>query len=166
MTQDEIRRELRRYLDIHAECERTRERIKEKQKDINDLRKIAFECIVKHDLTIIEQVNQAVEAINELLEHYCQSVVKREAAERSVLQWIDMVDEPSWRRLLFLRFIEGKSEYDVAEELYISTRTLWKWYKKAIEQIERAVNADEISAAGDAGDLPHADSIEAIRRRA
>lgn len=130
MTQDEIRRELCGYLYIRDECEQTRERIKEKQKDINDLRKIAFESIVKHDLTIIDRVNQAVDAINGLMEYYCQSVVKREAAERSVLQWIDMVDEPGLRRLLFLRFIEGKSENDVAEELHVVPRTVWRWSKK------------------------------------
>ena len=143
MTQEEIKRALSNYRDLHGECERIQKRIGEKHKEMNDLRKIAVECMVRHDVTIIERVNQTADAINELLAHYAEMLEKSAAAERSVLDLAALPDDAEERKILHLHYIEGVSVGKIAAQMGVVERTVWKKQTKAIAHIAQAVNERE-----------------------
>lgn len=142
MTQEEIKRDLRRYIDIHAECELLRQCIDEKRAEMNYLQGLVTSGAVS-SINVINNAVTVIRKIDRMTQYYTEKLSRQEAAEQRVFQLINYIDEPSWRRILIARFIEGKSDYDVADELGIVTRTMSNWCKKAIEQIEQAVNERE-----------------------
>lgn len=46
---------------------------------------------------------------------------------------------PPWRRLLELKYLQGLPNWQVAQELHISERTLLLWQNKALERMALAL---------------------------
>lgn len=131
----DITAQLEEYRKIQEECERIRKRIQDKRKDINELRKITFECVVKHDLTIIGQVNHAVETMNDMIDYYAKLVEKREVAERCVMELVDRVQSSEGRKILYLHYIEGVPIKKIASQMGMVERTVWKKQRMAVEEM-------------------------------
>lgn len=137
----DITARLEEYQKRREECEQIRERIREKKGDIKHLKKLTFDSIVQHDLTIIEQVDRAVEAINGLIGYYTQLVVKREEAERYVVDLLEQVQNADGRTVLRLHYIDGVSYQKIPALLGMGERTMWRKHQIAIDELCAITNA-------------------------
>lgn len=140
MTAAEIKRELSQYRDIHAECEQLRRHIDDKRKEIDRLREIAADDSTS--ATNADDTERVIGQMNKLIGRYTEKMLALESSEERALQMIDNVHKSDERSILFLYYIKNKPPDDIADELYISPRNVYYKHKRAIEQIEKMMNAE------------------------
>lgn len=134
MTKDEVKQQLRQYRKIRDECASLRRRIEGKRADMQYLKAVLNNGSVRSS-DISDSVERAIELMDGLIRQYASILYRREEAEIQTLALIEQVDEPDGRSILFLRYIEGKRFEDIADELHISVRNMWRLYSDAIEKL-------------------------------
>lgn len=135
MTKDDVKQQLRRYRKIRAECAMLRRRMEDKQADMRYLQAVVSDGMTCRSSGISDSVERAVELMDGLMRRYAAMIAQREQAEIDTLAWIELADDPDGRSILFLRYIEGKKFEEIADELHISMRNMWRYYGNAIEKL-------------------------------
>lgn len=135
-----VKKQLRSYNRIRADCDMLRRRIAIKRKDKEQLKAVAIDGM-PHSSESSNSLERAEELIDELMKEYIRMLEEREERELHVLKLIEAAPDEDGHSILFLRYIEGRRFEDIPEILHISDRTMWRTYNDAIEKL--AVNCSK-----------------------
>lgn len=137
MNRQEMICRLRQYRSLHVECQRLRQRIKDKRDCMYDVRAVAMKCTNIRSGDISDRVERVVEMVDEAVDYYVRKLAEAEAAERGIAGLIDSISDSEERAVLFMHYIEGRTLSDIGQELYLSERTIWSRHNAAIEKLCR-----------------------------
>ena len=80
----------------------------------------------------------AIEKIDALERRLDAAQSEKDKSLSDVRALIALVEDPDGRYILILRYINGVSFDDIPEQMYISDRSMWRRYNRAIDEIIKA----------------------------
>ena len=135
MERQEIIRILKQYRSLHVECERIRRRIIEKRDGMYDVQSVVMGGANVRSGDIADKVEQAVESMNCLVEHYTSRIIEASDAESRIAEMIDSISDSEERAVLFMHYIEGKTFAEISEKIFLSERTVWYRHNSAVNRL-------------------------------
>ena len=129
-----VKKQLRSYNRIRADCDMLKRRIAIKRKDKEQLKAVAIDGM-PHSSESSNSLEHAEELIDELMKEYIRMFEEREEQELHVLKLIEAASDEDGRSILFLRYIEGKRFEDIPEILHMSIGSMWNHYNYVIDKI-------------------------------
>ena len=137
MTREEMIRKFRQYKGLRLECERLRERLREKKQEIYTIRAAVSDCVGIRSGTVADEVERAVELIDSLTHFYTEKLARMEAEEREIAAWIERVADSENRSILFMHYIECMTLEDIGEKMFMTERTVWNRRNAALDELCR-----------------------------
>lgn len=135
MTRQEMIDQLKQYRPVHQECERLRKRIADKRTDMYGIRSAVTGASCVKSNAVSDSVERVVEAMDSMVHYYTEKVAQAEAVERKTVQLIDCISDSEKRCVLFMHYIEGKTFFEISEEMCYSERSIWNRHNAAIEEL-------------------------------
>ena len=135
MTREEMSRKFRQYRGLRLECERLRERLKEKRQEIYSVRVAVSDCAGIRSGDISDKVERAVELIDSLTHFYAEKIARMEGEEREIAEWISRISDSENRSILFMHYIECRTLEEIGEKLFLSERTVWNRRNAALDEL-------------------------------
>lgn len=144
MTVDEIKNRLRAYRRACRCCKELEKQIARRRGDMMGLRAVRTDSLPGGAGNTLEA---AVERVDTLERQLQAAQERRERALDDVRALIAAADggggdDEDGKKILSLRYIDGVSFEDIPERLYISERSMWRRYNKAISVI--AIYAEKL----------------------
>lgn len=142
ITAEEVKERLRGYRRVCRRCDELEQRIARRRDDMTVPRAVKADSLPGGRGNSLEA---AVEKIDELERRLRADEAERDAALKDVKKLIDAVGNGKGSRdakdILTWRYIDGVPFSAIWERLYISDRSMWRKYDRAVRAIADALNA-------------------------
>ena len=135
MTTDEVKERLRAYRRACKECRKLNRKIKDKRESMTQPRAVRTDALPGGKGNTLEAAIEKIDTLERRL-HAAES--EKDKALSDVRTLIALVENPDGRYILILRYINGVSFDDIPEQMYISDRSMWRRYNRAIDEIIKA----------------------------
>ena len=135
MTADEVKERLRAYRRIRNECRKLSRKIRDKRESMTQPRAVRTDALPGGKGNTLEAAIEKIDTLERRL-HAAES--EKDKALSDVRTLIALVENPDGRYILILRYINGVSFDDIPEQMYISDRSMWRRYNRAIDEIIKA----------------------------
>ena len=135
MTADEVKERLRAYCRIRNECRKLSRKIRDKRESMTQPRAVRTDALPGGKGNTLEAAIEKIDTLERRL-HAAES--EKDKALSDVRTLIALVENPDGRYILILRYINGVSFDDIPEQMYISDRSMWRRYNRAIDEIIKA----------------------------
>ena len=135
MTADEVKERLRAYRRACKECRKLSRKIRDKRESMTQPRAVRTDALPGGKGNTLEA---AIEKIDTLERRLDAAQSEKNKALADVRAMIALVEDPDGRYILILRYINGVSFDDIPEQMYISDRSMWRRYNRAIDEIIKA----------------------------
>ena len=135
MTADEVKERLRAYRRACKECRKLNRKIKDKRESMTQPRAVRTDALPGGKGNTLEAAIEKIDTLERRL-HAAES--EKDKALSDVRTLIALVEDPDGRYILILRYINGVSFDDIPEQMYISDRSMWRRYNRAIDEIIKA----------------------------
>ncbi len=135
MTADEVKERLRAYRRIRNECRKLSRKIRDKRESMTQPRAVRTDALPGGKGNTLEAAIEKIDTLERRL-HAAES--EKDKALSDVRTLIALVEDPDGRYILILRYINGVSFDDIPEQMYISDRSMWRRYNRAIDEIIKA----------------------------
>ena len=135
MTADEVKERLRAYCRIRNECRKLSRKIRDKRESMTQPRAVRTDALPGGKGNTLEAAIEKIDTLERRL-HAAES--EKDKALSDVRTLIALVEDPDGRYILILRYINGVSFDDIPEQMYISDRSMWRRYNRAIDEIIKA----------------------------
>ena len=135
MTADEVKERLRAYRRACKECRKLSRKIRDKRESMTQPRAVRTDALPGGKGNTLEA---AIEKIDTLERRLDAAQSEKDKALADVRAMIALVEDPDGRYILILRYINGVSFDDIPEQMYISDRSMWRRYNRAIDEIIKA----------------------------
>ena len=135
MTADEVKERLRAYRRACKECRKLSRKIRDKRESMTQPRAVRTDALPGGKGNTLEAAIEKIDALERRLDA-AQS--EKDKSLSDVRALIALVEDPDGRYILILRYINGVSFDDIPEQMYISDRSMWRRYNRAIDEIIKA----------------------------
>ncbi len=135
MTADEVKERLRAYRRACKECRKLSRKIRDKRESMTQPRAVRTDALPGGKGNTLEAAIEKIDTLERRL-HAAQS--EKDKALSDVRALIALAEDPDGRYILILRYIIGVSFDDIPEQMYISDRSMWRRYNRAIDEIIKA----------------------------
>lgn len=135
MTADEVKGRLRAYRRACKECCKLNRKIRDKRDSMTQPRAVRTDALPGGKGNTLEAAIEKIDALERRLDA-AQS--EKDKSLSDVRALIALVENPDGRYILILRYINGVSFDDIPEQMYISDRSMWRRYNRAIDEIIKA----------------------------
>lgn len=135
MTTEEVKERLRTYQRACKECRKLNRKIRDKRESMTQPRAVRTDALPGGKGNTLEAAIEKIDALERRLDA-AQS--EKDKALSDVRALIALVEDPDGRYILILRYINGVSFDDIPEQMYISDRSMWRRYNRAIDEIIKA----------------------------
>lgn len=135
MTTEEVKERLRTYQRACKECRKLNRKIRDKRESMTQPRAVRTDALPGGKGNTLEAAIEKIDTLERRL-HAAQS--EKDKALSDVRTLIALVEDPDGRYILILRYINGVSFDDIPEQMYISDRSMWRRYNRAIDEIIKA----------------------------
>ena len=135
MTADEVKERLRAYRRACKECRKLNRKIRDKRDSMTQPRAVRTDALPGGKGNTLEAAIEKIDTLERRL-HAAQS--EKDKALSDVRALIALAEDPDGRYILILRYIIGVSFDDIPEQMYISDRSMWRRYNRAIDEIIKA----------------------------
>ncbi len=135
MTADEVKGRLRAYRRACKECCKLNRKIRDKRDSMTQPRAVRTDALPGGKGNTLEAAIEKIDTLERRL-HAAES--EKDKALSDVRTLIALVEDPDGRYILILRYINGVSFDDIPEQMYISDRSMWRRYNRAIDEIIKA----------------------------
>ena len=136
MTEQEVKQIFRSYLP-------NQKKLKALQNYLNEIRADAYglKAIVNdgmpHGSSVSDPVYNAYIRIEKTINEICSSIGKCADRIKQAYDLIDLIPDGDGKTTIIDRWLLGMAFEDIADELHISRRTMFRKYDSAIEQISK-----------------------------
>lgn len=135
MTTEEVKERLRTYQRACKECRKLNRKIRDKRESMTQPRAVRTDALPGGKGNTLEAAIEKIDALERRLDA-AQS--EKDKSLSDVRALIALVEDPDGRYILILRYINGVSFDDIPEQMYISDRSMWRRYNRAIDEIIKA----------------------------
>ena len=135
MTTEEVKERLRAYRRACKECRKLSRKIRDKRESMTQPRAVRTDALPGGKGNTLEAAIEKIDTLERRL-HAAES--EKDKALSDVRTLIALVEDPDGRYILILRYINGVSFDDIPEQMYISVRSMWRRYNRAIDEIIKA----------------------------
>ena len=135
MTTEEVKERLRTYQRACKECRKLSRKIRDKRESMTQPRAVRTDALPGGKGNTLEA---AIEKIDTLERRLDAAQSEKDKSLSDVRALIALVEDPDGRYILILRYINGVSFDDIPEQMYISDRSMWRRYNRAIDEIIKA----------------------------
>ena len=135
MTADEVKGRLRAFRRACKECRKLSRKIRDKRESMTQPRAVRTDALPGGKGNTLEAAIEKIDTLERRL-HAAES--EKDKALSDVRTLIALVEDPDGRYILILRYINGVSFDDIPEQMYISDRSMWRRYNRAIDEIIKA----------------------------
>ena len=135
MTADEVKERLRAYRRACKECRKLNRKIRDKRESMTQPRAVRTDALPGGKGNTLEAAIEKIDALERRLDA-AQS--EKDKSLSDVRALIALAEDPDGRYILILRYINGVSFDDIPEQMYISDRSMWRRYNRAIDEIIKA----------------------------
>lgn len=135
MTTEEVKERLRTYQRACKECRKLNRKIRDKRESMTQPRAVRTDALPGGKGNTLEA---AIEKIDTLERRLDAAQSEKDKSLSDVRALIALVEDPDGRYILILRYINGVSFDDIPEQMYISDRSMWRRYNRAIDEIIKA----------------------------
>ena len=135
MTADEVKGRLRAFRRACKECCKLSRKIRDKRESMTQPRAVRTDALPGGKGNTLEAAIEKIDTLERRL-HAAES--EKDKALSDVRTLIALVEDPDGRYILILRYINGVSFDDIPEQMYISDRSMWRRYNRAIDEIIKA----------------------------
>ncbi len=135
MTTEEVKERLRTYQRACKECRKLNRKIRDKRESMTQPRAVRADALPGGKGNTLEAAIEKIDALERRLDA-AQS--EKDKSLSDVRALIALVEDPDGRYILILRYINGVSFDDIPEQMYISDRSMWRRYNRAIDEIIKA----------------------------
>lgn len=135
MTTEEVKERLRAYRRACKECRKLNRKIRDKRDSMTQPRAVRTDALPGGKGNTLEAAIEKIDTLERRL-HAAES--EKDKALSDVRTLIALVEDPDGRYILILRYINGVSFDDIPEQMYISDRSMWRRYNRAIDEIIKA----------------------------
>lgn len=132
MTTEEVKERLRAYRRACKECRKLNRKIRDKRESMTQPRAVRTDALPGGKGNTLEAAIEKIDTLERRL-HAAES--EKDKALSDVRTLIALVEDPDGRYILILRYINGVSFDDIPEQMYISDRSMWRRYNRAIDEI-------------------------------
>ena len=132
MTTEEVKERLRTYQRACKECRKLNRKIRDKRESMTQPRAVRTDALPGGKGNTLEAAIEKIDALERRLDA-AQS--EKDKSLSDVRALIALVEDPDGRYILILRYINGVSFDDIPEQMYISDRSMWRRYNRAIDEI-------------------------------
>ena len=132
MTTEEVKERLRTYQRACKECRKLNRKIRDKRESMTQPRAVRTDALPGGKGNTLEAAIEKIDTLERRL-HAAES--EKDKALSDVRTLIALVEDPDGRYILILRYINGVSFDDIPEQMYISDRSMWRRYNRAIDEI-------------------------------
>ena len=132
MTTEEVKERLRAYRRACKECRKLNRKIRDKRDSMAQPRAVRTDALPGGKGNTLEAAIEKIDTLERRL-HAAES--EKDKALSDVRTLIALVEDPDGRYILILRYINGVSFDDIPEQMYISDRSMWRRYNRAIDEI-------------------------------
>ena len=132
MTADEVKGRLRAFRRACKECHKLNRKIRDKRESMTQPRAVRTDALPGGKGNTLEAAIEKIDTLERRL-HAAES--EKDKALSDVRTLIALVEDPDGRYILILRYINGVSFDDIPEQMYISDRSMWRRYNRAIDEI-------------------------------
>ena len=135
MTTEEVKERLRTYQRACKECHKLNRKIRDKRESMTQPRAVRTDALPGGKGNTLEAAIEKIDALERRLD---AAESEKDKALSDVRTLIALVEDPDGRYILILRYINGVSFDDIPEQMYISDRSMWRRYNRAIDEIIKA----------------------------
>ena len=132
MTADEVKGRLRAFRRACKECHKLNRKIRDKRESMTQPRAVRTDALPGGKGNTLEAAIEKIDALERRLD---AAESEKDKALSDVRTLIALVEDPDGRYILILRYINGVSFDDIPEQMYISDRSMWRRYNRAIDEI-------------------------------
>ena len=132
MTTEEVKERLRAYRRACKECRKLNRKIRDKRESMTQPRAVRTDALPGGKGNTLEAAIEKIDTLERRL-HAAES--EKDKALSDVRTLIALAEDPDGRYILILRYINGVSFDDIPEQMYISDRSMWRRYNRAIDEI-------------------------------
>jgi DNA-directed RNA polymerase specialized sigma subunit len=94
---------------------------------------------ISNELSIdsLNVINQEIEYERLCVSNSLKKIERLEKTRAIILERISLIENPTYKRILYLRHVEGKKWEDIAAEMHYATQHIHRIHKKAIAEYRK-----------------------------
>lgn len=134
---DKIKKRLHTYRSLCEELEQIKERLDEMENSQDMVKSVVISDIPKGNNVDRDLIGKLLSRIEEVRKQYNEKLDKMLCELHYIEMLIDSLEEPTERRLMRKRYIEGKEWSVIAKELFFSQETAWRTHRKILLKLSK-----------------------------
>lgn len=133
---DKIKKRLQNYRSLYEEVLQIKERLDEMENSQDMVKSVVVSDMPKGSTVDKDLIGKLLSRIEEVRRQYNEKLDKMLCELHLIEKLIEKL-EPTERRLMRKRYIEGKEWAEIAEDMYFSQETAWRKHRRILIKLSK-----------------------------